>query len=122
MTTLPPFQSSTLDASIEALRAHLQAKLHKPLRLKDLEAHTHYSSRSLQYAFRRQLGCSPMQWIHDQRLARAMALLQSHGRQISIQAVAKACGYRHTGQLRVLFKRRYGVSPSKIQRDLPFHG
>jgi transcriptional regulator GlxA family with amidase domain len=118
MTTFPQPTDLMLDALINDIRANLD----KPLRLRDLEAQTFYSRRWLHDAFRRRLGSTPMQWVREQRLAKARDLLQAHGSEISIQAVALACGYRHTGQLSVLFKRRYGVSPSQVQRGVACHG
>lgn len=117
MTTLAQQTASKMDALIDDIRANL----HRPLRLRDLEAQTFYSRRWLNDAFRRRFDRTPMQWVRDQRLAKAKDLLQAHGLRISIQAVALACGYQHTCQLSVLFKRRYGVSPSQVQRGVACH-
>lgn len=46
------------------------------MRLSDLEARSHDSSRSPQYAFRQKLGCTPKQWMRQQRLERTLEQLQ----------------------------------------------
>jgi AraC-like DNA-binding protein len=104
--------SSCFDALIDYIRANLD----QPLRLSDLEARSHYSSRALQYAFRERLGCTPRQWIRRQRLERAMEQLQQGDRAVSVKAIALACGYRHMSQFSADFKQRFGFSPSAVLR------
>jgi AraC-like DNA-binding protein len=104
--------SSSFDALIDYIRANLD----QPLRLSDLEARSHYSSRALQYAFRERLGCTPRQWIRRQRLERAMAQLQQGGRGVSVKVIALACGYRHMSQFSGDFKQCFGLSPSAVLR------
>ena len=100
--------SQAFDELIDYIRANLD----QPLRLSELEARSHYSSRALQYAFRQRLGCTPRQWIREQRLERAMAQLEQGGRGCSIRMIALACGYRHMGLFSSDFKKRFGLTPS----------
>ncbi|MEB3200551.1 MAG: AraC family transcriptional regulator [Synechococcaceae cyanobacterium] len=104
--------NSAFDELIDFIRSHLE----QPLRLSDLEARSFYSRRALQYAFREKLGCTPMQWIREQRLGLAMQRLQSSPAPVSIQEVALGCGYRHTSQFSADFKRRFGLTPSQVRR------
>ena len=101
--------------SFDDLIDYIRANLDQPLRLSDLEARSHYSSRALQYAFRERLGCTPRQWIRQQRLERAMAQLEQGGRSCSIRAIALACGYQHMGHFSSDFKKRFGVIPSAVR-------
>jgi AraC-like DNA-binding protein len=86
------------------------------LRMSDLEARSHYSRRALQYAFQERLGCSPKQWIREQRLALALEQLQADGNRPTIRAVALACGYLDADHFRTHFKRRFGMTPSQARR------
>jgi AraC-like DNA-binding protein len=103
---------SAFDELLDYIRAHLD----QPLRLSDLEARSFYSRRALQYAFREKLNTTPVQWIREQRLARAMEQLQEEGPAASIQAVALACGYRESSRFSFDFKRRFGLPPSQVKR------
>ena len=103
--------------AFDDLLDYIQAHLDQPLRLSDLEARSLYSSRALQYAFRQKLGCTPKQWIRQQRLERALEQLQQNGGSSSIRQVAWACGYRHMGLFATDFKRRFGCTPSQARRD-----
>jgi AraC-like DNA-binding protein len=102
-------------SSFDELIDYIRANLDQPLRLSDLEARSHYSSRSLQYAFRERLGCTPRQWIREQRLKQALVQLEQGGRGRSIRAVALACGYRHMGLFSSDFQKRFGFTPSAVR-------
>ena len=94
----------------------LLAHLHEPISLSCIEARSHYSRRSLQYAFKRQFGCGPMQWLRRQRLARARELLIQASKPIAIHQVAQACGYLSQASFSRDFLERYGESPSRLLR------
>lgn len=104
---------SAFDDRLDCLRANLD----QPPRLSDLEARSHDSRRSLQYAFRQKFSASPKQWIRQERLALAMERLRQEDPPPSVQAVALACGYRNLSLFSGDFKRRFGISPFRVQRD-----
>jgi transcriptional regulator GlxA family with amidase domain len=109
-TPLLRARSAAFDELLDYIRAHLD-----PLRLSDLETRSFCSRRPLQYAFRDKLNTTPVQWIREQRLARAMDQLQREGPAASIRAVALACGYRQTSQFSADFKRRFGLPPPQVK-------
>ena len=82
--------------AFDLLIDYIRANLDQPLRLSDLEARSHYSRRSLQYGFQERFGCSPKQWIREQRLALALEQLQADGKRPTVKNVALACGYLHS--------------------------
>jgi AraC-like DNA-binding protein len=94
------------------LLAHLQ----EPISLSDMEARSRYSRRSLQYAFKQRFGCGPMQWLRQQRLARAKALLEDPLCRLGLAEVTQACGYLSQASFSRDFLARYGERPSRIQR------
>lgn len=102
--------------SFDELIDYIKANLKQPLKLSDLESRSHYSRRSLQYAFQERLGCSPKQWIREQRLALALEQLQSDGTRPRIRQVALACGYLDLSHFCADFKRRYGMTPLQATR------
>lgn len=100
-------------ALVDWLLAHLQ----EPTSLSEMERRSNYSRRSLQYAFKQRFGCGPMQWLRQQRLARARTLLlEQPGRRRSILDVAQACGYLSQAYFSRDFLARYGEPPSKLMR------
>ena len=94
----------------------LLAHLHEPISLSDMEQRSSYSRRSLQYAFKQRFGCGPMQWLRQQRLARAKALLEQPGCRQGLQEVAQTCGYFSQASFSRDFLARYGERPSRVLR------
>jgi AraC-like DNA-binding protein len=101
----------------EELIAHLEEHLHEPLSLHKLEAMSHYSRRSLQYAFLEKFGCSPTQWIRSMRLERARRWLQQPQPGETVTRIAQACGYRSLNLFSVDFQQRFHVKPSELLRE-----
>jgi len=101
----------------EELITYLQEHLHEPLSLHQLEAMSHYSRRSLQYAFLERLGCSPTQWIRSMRLERARRELQQPQAGATVASIANACGYRSLNLFSMDFQQRFHVKPSELLRE-----
>lgn len=103
----------SFDELIDYIRQHLA----EPLNLTMLEHHSHYSRRTLQYAFRERLGCTATQWIRSQRLDLARQHLQHPSPGDSITSVAARCGYRSLSLFSVEFQQRFHVKPSHLLRE-----
>lgn len=98
--------------------AYIEENLAWPLGLTDIAKHTHVSVRSIQQAFRDDLGTTPMNYIRDRRLERARAdlsdALPTDG--ITVTDVAERWGFGHLGNFSVLYRKRFGESPSETLR------
>ena len=102
-----------LDPLLTFILGHLQ----EPLSLSTLERVSNYSRRTLQYAFHDHCGCSPMQWIRQQRLARAHQRLLHPQPGDTVTAISTACGYRSLSRFNVDYKKTYGARPSIVLRQ-----
>ncbi|MFM7237192.1 MAG: helix-turn-helix domain-containing protein [Cyanobium sp.] len=111
-----PCQDRRGRKAFDELLDFIRANLDQPLRLSELETRSFYSRRSLQYAFRDKLNTTPVRWIREQRLTRAMERLESEGPALSIEALALSCGYRQLSRFSADFKRRFGLTPSQAKR------
>lgn len=122
--SLPGSDSRQLEMSHEkghfdALIRYIRSNLHKPLNLTVLAAQSHYSRRTLQYAFRNRLGCTATQWIRSQWLDLAWQLLQAAGPGDTVTRIALACGYRSMSLFSIEFQRRFHIKPSVLLRSTP---
>ena len=99
------------------LMAWMDAQLDQPIGLSDLEAQSSYSRRALQYLFRRQTGCTPMQWLRLRRLDRAMARLQQPQPGDSISRIAQCCGYTNLAAFSRDFMAQHKCRPSDVLRN-----
>ena len=114
----PPLRPCGGGGPFEALIDWIEANCHRPLSLSDLESQSHYSRRSLQYAFRQRFGCGPMQYIRRQRLTLAKQRLLAPLPGTTVTSVAQECGYLSVASFRRDYQQRFGEPPSGALRRL----
>ena len=83
--------------------------LERELSLKELAAIAQVSQYHFCRAFKQMTGFSPHQYLIRQRVERAKRLIQKG--EMSLSAVAIACGFTHQSHLHRHFKRLTGVTP-----------
>jgi AraC-like DNA-binding protein len=106
-------QHSILDNLIDYIDSHLSGNLS----LDVLEDQSHYSRRSLQYAFRAEYGCTVTQWIRARRLDLAHRRLSLGAASDSVGEIARACGYRSMSLFSIEFQQRFHIKPSVLLRE-----
>lgn len=102
---------------IDELTNYMLTHLSEPLSLSILEKYSHYSRRSLQYAFRSRFGCTITQWIRSQRLDQAYQALKAGTPNQSVSSIAHACGYRSVSLFSIEFQNRFHIKPSVLLRE-----
>jgi AraC-like DNA-binding protein len=106
-----------------AIRRAVEAINEEPERgftVADLAVIAGMSIRSLQEGFRRHLGCAPMTYLQQVRLARSRETLRrgDPGR-ITVATVAHRWGFAHLGRFASAYRKRFGESPSETLRTTP---
>ena len=109
----PSKQDSYLDNLIDYIDNHLSENLS----LDVLEDQSHYSRRSLQYAFRAQYGCTVTQWIRARRLDLAHRRLSLGAAGDNVGEIARICGYRSMSLFSIEFQQRFHIKPSVLLRE-----
>lgn len=89
------------------------ARLQDPQSIPSLAAEVGMSERTFLRRFRAAAGCTPREWILQQRLAQAKDLLETTGR--SIDDVAASCGLGTAENLRNHFRKHYRCSPREYR-------
>lgn len=105
--------SASRPASIDHVCDYIQANLTHPIRLTQLEGVSGMTSRSLRYGFQKRFGCSPMQWVQQQRLELAYRQLAVAKPTDTVTRVAYAAGITRLGAFAQDYFRRYGERPSE---------
>jgi AraC-like DNA-binding protein len=84
----------------------------------DIASQLCISVRALEMAFRKELDCTPRDYLHRLRLQRAHDELTRArpGDGTTVTAVATRCGFGHTGRFAALYRQTYGVHPSNRLR------
>ncbi|WP_194269907.1 AraC family transcriptional regulator [Candidatus Methylospira mobilis] len=99
--------------NLEQVCNYIQANLDKPLALSELEHISGLSARSLQYGFQRRFGCTPTQWIREQRLTLAHNRLKLATSCDRVTGIALSCGFTHMGVFGRDYYVRFGERPSE---------
>lgn len=75
------------------------------------------SVRSLERAFRRDLGATPSAYLRQVRLRQAHELLRTSAADaVTVGQVARSLGFVHAGRFAVHYRRTYGETPSETLR------
>jgi AraC-like DNA-binding protein/tetratricopeptide (TPR) repeat protein len=85
-------------------------------RIGDLARRCGVPRRTLEKHFRRFVGCAPLEFLHTERLDQARRKLLSAPPGASVTEIAAACGLNHFGRFAVVYRDRYGESPSETLR------
>jgi len=89
----------------------------RPFSVADLAVIAGTSVRSLQEGFRRHLGCTPMAYLHQVRLARAEeSLRRADPLRTTVAAIAHRWGFAHLGRFASAYRERFGEPPSDTLR------
>lgn len=101
-------------ASLAPLLGWIEERLDESLTIDDLSAHAATSPRTLHRRFRDQLGTTPLQWLLDARIRRALVLLETTA--LAVEEVARLVGFDSPSSFRERFRRFLGVSPNGYRR------
>jgi transcriptional regulator GlxA family with amidase domain len=101
-------------ASTAAAREWARQRLHEPVTLRDLAGQARMSVRTFTRHFRSETGLSPAQWLLQQRTDHARLLLETTD--LTVDQVARRCGFGTAAALRQQLHLRIGVAPSAYRR------
>ncbi len=101
-----PRTSEGLEPTLQWARAHLDG----PLTVRELAGQAGLSARQLARRMHAELGTGPLDWLHQQRIARAQELLERTD--ASVEQIATSCGMGTAATLRRHFHRALGVTPT----------
>ena len=87
-------------------------ELNNPMQLKDLAKAVNTNECTLKKEFKNIFGTTVFGYIRDTQMKRAKELLTNHG--MPVGRVSEIIGYKNPQHFTTAFKRKYGISPSKI--------
>ena len=110
---VPATDGSGLAPVLEWARAHLD----EPLTVDLLARRAAVSPRTFYRRLQETTGTTPLQWLLNQRVARAQSLLESTD--LPVERIARLSGLGTANNLRHHFLRHIGRSPSDYRRAFP---
>ncbi|AZP23128.1 AraC family transcriptional regulator [Streptomyces aquilus] len=109
----PPMRPASVKRVMDAVQER-PAEAYDAARLAGI---AQVSVRTLQEAFRRHVGMSPMAYVDDVRLQRVYAELRASGPGVTtVSDVAHRWGFAHLGRFAARYRERFGETPSRTLR------
>lgn len=119
-TLADPSAKDRHDARPDALRraiAFVDGHADTPINAADIAVAARVTIRTLQYAFRRHLGTTPMNYLRQVRMAAAHAdLAGADPASTTVTIVAAHWGFFHSGRFAATYKAAYGRPPGETLR------
>jgi AraC-like DNA-binding protein len=107
----------TLPRSIRRATAFMDANAGTSMSVQDVAREARMSLRGLQYAFRRELGMTPMAYLRKVRLQRARADLVRGDRGETVGAIARRWGYANAARFAAAYRQAFGEPPGATLRS-----
>jgi AraC-like DNA-binding protein len=98
---------------VDTAVAYIERHLTERITLSDLERVSNASARVLQYTFMARFGCSPMNWIRQQRMEMARTRLLASRNGESVTQIALECGFHAPSKFAMAYRKMYGELPSE---------
>lgn len=99
-------------AQVRRVEDWIDAHIGDPVGIEEMAAVVGVSVRSLQVAFRRLRGMTPMQALQRRRLDHARRMLSHPEAETTVTTVAIDCGFFHFGRFSGRYRQAFGESPS----------
>jgi AraC-like DNA-binding protein len=101
------------ETHVRRIEAWIEANLTEPIGVEEMAGLAGVSSRSVQTAFRRAHGCTPMQYVQRRRLELARQFLQTPTPDTTVTGAALDCGLYHLGRFAAAYSALFGEKPSE---------
>ena len=101
---------------VRRAEAWMHAHLGEPITISDLLRVCGCSRTTLFGAFRTSRGCTPMEFLTEQRLLKARDALRRREPGDTVARIAQSCGFTHLGRFSGTYARRFGERPSETLR------
>jgi AraC-like DNA-binding protein len=102
--------------SVRRAREYIHAHAADPISLSELAARLGVGLRALQLAFRREVGCSPREYLTTCRLEVARSRLLSAEEGATVTQIALECGFSDMTVFSRNYREQFGENPSETLR------
>ncbi len=100
--------------SVKKITAYIDSNLSQPLSIDEIAAEFGLSANYFSTLFKRQCGCTVLEYLTEKRLTRAAQLLDSSN--LKITQISTQLGYQNPSYFCALFAKKYGMTPSQYKK------
>jgi transcriptional regulator GlxA family with amidase domain len=113
----PAETSAAQPQTLRRAIAFIHDNAHRDIGLRDIAAAINVTPRSVQYAFRRHLGTTPLEYLRRVRLDRAHRDLQAADPAVdTVMEIAGRWRFGHPGRFSMAYREAFGHPPSRTLR------
>ncbi|WP_433221156.1 AraC family transcriptional regulator [Dactylosporangium sp. CS-047395] len=113
-----PGAGRVVPAVVRRAAAFMDAHPDRPLTVAEVASEVGVGARGLQVAFRRHVGCTPMEYLRRVRVERVHRELRDASPRdgVTVRATAQRWGFANPGRFSALYRSVYGQPPSRTLR------
>ncbi len=111
------YSEAGMPDKIAHVKDYIASNFHEPISLRDLAVIAQSSIRSLQMAFKKELGVTPSLYVRNMRLDHAHRLICKTGDPMSVTDAAITSGFTHLGKFSQYYKLRFQQLPSETYKN-----
>jgi AraC-like DNA-binding protein len=106
-------------ATVARASTYMDEHADADISLADIAQAAHVTPRALQYAFRRHLETTPLEYLRRVRLdlAHQELVRTTPGKGVTVAGIAARWGFSNSGRFTALHRQTYGVSPLTVLHD-----
>lgn len=101
--------------TVSAIKKYIDLHYTEDLTLRQMGNELNFSLSLISHAFKREVGCSPIQYMTLLRIGEAQTLLTATD--ISITEIANMIGYNTSNNFYAMFKKNIGISPNEYRKN-----
>ena len=109
-----PVFGGYLSRTVTDMRVYMESHLDEKLTIEAMSRSFNISPTAFKSCFRSLYGQPVHRWLQNQRMRRASELLRNTP--LGVLQVAQAVGYEGLSQFNLVFKRKFGVTPSQYKK------
>lgn len=108
-----PVESDTAEQRIEQIVSYLHSNYQVKITVDELAARAYMSRENFFRYFKKEMGCSPMEYLKSLRIRQVKDLLKKTN--MSLQAIADQCGFSSVNYMIRVFKKAKGMTPEQYR-------
>jgi AraC-like DNA-binding protein len=114
---LNPFETTQKQKHpLSIVTDYIQEHLHESMNIEMLAQIAHTSKPSLYRYFKEKYAQSPIEFINNERLTKAVKLMDSTDK--NIQVIGQEVGFENTSYFIKLFHQRFGMTPKQYEKQM----
>lgn len=105
-----------MEERIKHMVTYIQSVFSETITLEQIAASANVSKSECIRCFKSRLGMTPIEYVIELRISKAMSLLSSTA--LSVSEIGQICGFESASYFTKIFKRSLGVTPSDYRKRL----